>query len=74
MNCPRCQVELKDNIGYISGGRIFYRLYMDGEFLRYEFCEANDIDEFYCKNCMEVLDITEEDVKNILKGGENENL
>ena len=68
--CSRCGVKLDENtIGFFAEGTNFYKIYLDGEFLGYEYDESDEIGErgFYCRDCGADLSLSEEEVKEILK-------
>lgn len=80
MKCPRCNMNLKDNIGFRASGTMYWKLeliclYDDKSqcFLDYEeeeFVEDKKIGGFFCKGCDSNLDLTEKEVIEILKGGD----
>jgi len=73
--CSHCGARLDENtIGFFSEGTNFYKIYLDGEFLGYEFNDSSEIGErgFYCRECGRDLHLSEEEVIEILKEMVNE--
>ena len=68
--CSHCGVKLDENtIGFFAEGTNFYKIYLSGEFLGYEYDESDESGElgFYCKECGRDLSLSEEEVIEILK-------
>jgi len=72
MKCPRCGVDLKNNINLMVSGVVVYTITLgvNDEIVpnMVSFEEDENIAEYYCANCGATLDITTDEVKEILKG------
>ena len=69
--CPHCGTNLKKTIQYYKEAINYYDLYLLGDpFLTYEFSETVEggASGFRCMQCGELLNLTEEEVLEILKG------
>ena len=68
--CSHCGARLDENtIGFFAEGTNFYKIFLSGEFLGYEYDESDEMGErgFYCRECGADLSLNEEEVIEILK-------
>ncbi len=70
-NCPRCKTNLKETeISYRQNGEMVYKIDIDSQgdliWEQDEFYEDITIGTFYCRECGQDLDLTEEKVIKIL--------